>query len=108
MSFQWVYAILNAINIVKDVEKDYKYDVESILYAFASKFLNGKDLERVKGELRMTELGRSLMQEGEKKKAIEIARNLLDILSIEMIAKKTGLTLDEVKKLKEEVDTEKN
>ncbi len=35
---------------------------------------------------------------------MEIAKNLLDILSIEMIAKKTGLTLEEVKKLKEEAE----
>jgi hypothetical protein len=31
-----------------DINKDYKYDVESILYVFANKFLSGKDLERVK------------------------------------------------------------
>ncbi|MBU5483402.1 DUF4351 domain-containing protein [Clostridium sp. MSJ-11] len=59
--------ILNAIKIVKDINKDYKYDVESILYAFANKFLNGKDLEKVKEELRMTELGKSLIQEGIEK-----------------------------------------
>ena len=40
---------------------------------------------------------------GEKKKAIEIAKGLLDILSIEIIAQKTGLTVDEVKALKDEV-----
>ncbi len=56
--------ILNAIEIVKDINKDYKHDVESILYAFANKFLNGKDLEKVKEELKMTELGKSLIQEG--------------------------------------------
>lgn len=44
------------------------------------------------------------MDEGGKAKAIEIAKNLLDILSIEMIAKKTGLTVEEVCKLKEEVE----
>lgn len=59
--------ILNAIKIVKDVDKDYKYDVESILYAFANKFLSGKDLEKVREELRMTELGKSLIQEGIEK-----------------------------------------
>ena len=52
----------------------------------------------------MTELGRSLKQEGieegERKKALEIAKELLDILSIEMIAKKTGLTVEEVEALK--------
>lgn len=100
--------ILRAIHIVKDINKDYKYDIESILYAFASKFLTGKDLEKVKEELRVTELGRSLKQEGieegreegKKQKAAEIAKELLDILSVEMIAKKTGLTVEEVEALK--------
>ncbi|MBC2579184.1 DUF4351 domain-containing protein [Clostridium sp. DJ247] len=59
--------ILNAIKIVKDLNKDYKYDVQSILYAFANKFLSGKDLEKVKEGLRMTELGKSLIQEGIEK-----------------------------------------
>jgi hypothetical protein len=94
--------ILNAIRIVKNIDKDYRHDVESILYAFANKFLEGKDLEKVKEEIKMTELGKSLIEEGKEEKAKEIARELLDILSIEMIAKKTGLSIEEVKKLKEE------
>ncbi|MGL5753171.1 MAG: hypothetical protein ACRCXT_21690, partial [Paraclostridium sp.] len=84
--------------------------MESILYAFANKFLSGKDLEKVKEELRVTEIGKSLIEEGKeeginegkKEKAVEIARGLLDILSIEIIAQKTGLTVDEVKALKDE------
>ncbi|NFN86121.1 DUF4351 domain-containing protein [Clostridium sporogenes] len=59
--------IINAIQVVKDVNNDYRYDVESILYAFANKFLSGKDLDKVKEELRMTELGKSLIQEGIEK-----------------------------------------
>lgn len=50
----------------------------------------------------MTEIGKSLIEEGKRKKAIEIARNLLDVLSIEMIANKTGLSVEEVKSLKDE------
>lgn len=108
--------ILNAIRIVKNIDKEYRYDVESILYAFANKFLEGKDLEKVKEEIKMTELGKSLIEEGKregikegkeegkKEKAKEIARELLDILSIELIAKKTGLTIEEVKKLKEDME----
>lgn len=92
--------ILQAIRLVKDVDKNYRYDVESILYAFANKFLDKADLEKVKEELRVTEIGRSLVEEGKKEKAIEIARELLDILSVEMIAKKTGLTVEEVEELK--------
>lgn len=52
----------------------------------------------------MTELGKSLKNEGREEGIREIAKNLLDILSVEMIAKKTGLTIEEVCKLKEEVE----
>lgn len=40
------------------------------------------------------------LEEGEKKKALEIAKNLLDILDNETIAVKTGLTLDEIENLR--------
>lgn len=39
-------------------------------------------------------------EEGEKKKAIEIAKNLMDILDNETIAIKTGLTLEEIENLR--------
>ena len=94
--------IINAIRIVKDIDKKYRYDVESILYAFANKFLDEKDLEKVREEIKMTELGKKLIEEGKEEKAKEIARELLDILSIEMIAEKTGLTIEEVKRLRED------
>lgn len=38
--------------------------------------------------------------EGEYHKAIDIAKSLLDLLDIEIIAEKTGLTIDEIKNLK--------
>lgn len=37
---------------------------------------------------------------GEQKKAIEIAKNLLDVLDIKTIAEKTGLTIEELIELK--------
>ncbi|NFE95167.1 hypothetical protein FDF86_08460 [Clostridium botulinum] len=40
------------------------------------------------------------IQEGQYKKAIEVARNLLDVLDDETIALKTGLNIDEIKKLR--------
>ncbi|KAJ48737.1 hypothetical protein BD780_000867 [Clostridium tetanomorphum] len=89
--------ILNAIRIVKDINKDYKYDVESILYAFANKFLSGIDLEKVKEELKMTELGKSLIQEGKKEKAIEIAKKAIKKgLDNEIIKELTDLDIDEI------------
>jgi predicted transposase/invertase (TIGR01784 family) len=39
--------------------------------------------------------------EGEKRKAIDIARSLLDVLDVETIAQKTGLSLEEVRQLAE-------
>ncbi len=42
----------------------------------------------------------SAMEEGENKKAIEIAKNLLDVLDIETISRKTGLSVEKVKSLK--------
>ncbi|WP_346868480.1 Rpn family recombination-promoting nuclease/putative transposase [Clostridium sp. UBA1353] len=41
------------------------------------------------------------IEKGEKNKAIEIAKNLLDILDDETISIKTGLTIEEVKRLRE-------
>jgi predicted transposase/invertase (TIGR01784 family) len=41
------------------------------------------------------------LQEGEKRKALEIAENLLDVLDPELIAQKTGLTLAEIQDLRE-------
>ena len=39
------------------------------------------------------------IQEGRKEERKELARSLLDVLDIETIAKKTGLTVEEVKAL---------
>jgi len=41
------------------------------------------------------------IEKGEKNKAIEIAKNLLDILDDETISIKTGLTIEEVKRLRD-------
>ena len=37
--------IIKSIRIVKSSDNEYKYDIESMLYAFADKFLKGKDLQ---------------------------------------------------------------
>ena len=98
--------ILSAIKMTMNIDKEYRYDIQSILYAFANKFLEGKDLEKVKEELKMTELGKSLInegvEEGKKKKAIEIAKEAIAMgLEDERIIKLTGLTQEELNLLKE-------
>lgn len=40
--------IIRSIRILKSIDIEYKHDVESMIYAFADKFLQGKDLEKVK------------------------------------------------------------
>ena len=59
--------IIKSIRLVKKIDNEYRYDVESILYVFADKFLNGKDLEKVKEEISMTKLGEILVEDGIKK-----------------------------------------
>ena len=45
------------------------------------------------------------IEEGKLEEKIEIARNLLDVLDDETIAKKTGLSIEEVKKLREKINS---
>ncbi|MGL5822182.1 MAG: hypothetical protein ACRCYE_11300 [Sarcina sp.] len=47
------------------------------------------------------------LEKGELKKAIEIARNLLDLLDDETIAKKTGLSINDVTELRENFENNK-
>ncbi|AMV10047.1 hypothetical protein GT3570_03685 [Geobacillus thermoleovorans] len=44
------------------------------------------------------------VKQAEKQKAIEIAKNLLDVLPIHEVAKRTGLTVAEVADLAKEMD----
>ena len=89
--------ILNTIKILKDIDITYRHDVESIIYAFANKFLSGKDLERVKEELKVTELGKSLIDEGKKEKAIEIAKKaILKGMDNETIQDLTDLSIEDI------------
>ena len=69
----------------------------------ADKFLEKIDLDEVRSEMRMTELGKMLYEEAEKKVKLESAKNLLGILNDELIAEKIGIPLEDVLKLKEEM-----
>ena len=83
--------------ILNDIDITYRHDVESIIYAFANKFLSGKDLERVKEELKVTELGKSLIDEGKKEKAIEIAKKaILKGMDNETIQDLTDLSIEDI------------
>ena len=97
--------IIKSIRLVKKIDNEYRYDVESMLYAFADKFLDGKDLEKVKEEISMTKLGEMLVEDGIKKgkiegkeeQAIETAKVAIKKgLSDELICELTGLTESQI------------
>ena len=100
--------IIKSIKLIKRINDEYKYDIESMLYAFADKFLDGKDLEKVKEEISMTKLGEMLVEDGikkgEEKKAIEIAKTAIkEGMSDELIAKLTGLTESQVSIIRQSI-----
>ena len=59
----------------------------------------------------MSPLGQKIFNEGNEEGKIEkqreIARNLLDVLNDQMIAKKCDLSLEEVKQLRKEYENKK-
>ena len=59
----------------------------------------------------MSPLGQKIFNEGIEERKIEkqreIARNLLDVLNDQMIAKKCDLSLEEVKQLRKEYENKK-
>lgn len=73
-----------------------------MIYAFADKFLQGKDLEKVKEELSMTELGRMLVEDGIKKGKEEGKAELL----IKQLIKKFKKLPDEYQKNIKELSPE--
>ena len=63
----------------------------------AEKFLDSVTTEQLKEAVGMTRLGQMMYQDGVETTKITIAKNLMDILSDELIAKKLELPLDTVK-----------
>jgi len=81
-------------------KKDYEHYLESLSDS-ESFYLNTFTLGKIEGILEGREEGREEgLAEGEKKKALEIAKQLLDVLDAETVSRKTGLTLEKIEKLK--------
>ena len=98
---------------LKKIDNECRYDVESMLYAFADKFLDGKDLEKVKEEISMTKLGEMLVEDGIKKgkiegkeeQAIETAKVAIkEGMSDELITKLTGLTESQISIIRKSIN----
>lgn len=105
--------IKSAYHIVSEsacLKTEEKSKLEAVIYAMADKFLESVEMEEIEEMMKMTRLGQKLFQngveEGEsigaEKAKLENAKNLLDILTVEVIAERIGLPLETVQKLKEE------
>lgn len=105
--------IEESIELVKfiDSEEEQLALIAGILTA-TDKFIEKNYDKRVREWLTMTKVDKIYQEEKEKaiekvteevrkKEKLDLARNLMDVLSVEMIAKKTGLSIEEVENLKE-------
>ena len=94
--------IESALELSTDIsDKEVKIQCQTILLSLALKF-NIEISDELGRKIRMSPLGQKIFNEGQLEKQKEIAKNLMDILNDEMIAKKCDLSLDEVKKLRKE------
>lgn len=113
MGGQWTQTerIKEAITLSHSItNSEDKANIQSILFAFASKFLSSSDLESVKEAILMTQLGQMIYddgkedgrQEGRQLGKIEMVIMLLDVLSDDLLAEISGLSLAELANLRAE------
>ncbi|KZL88568.1 transcriptional regulator [Clostridium magnum] len=107
--------IKDTIELAKEVDDERnQYFIIAGVLTSTDKFIDEEYANMVRSWLKMTKVEKIFEKEkeeamketrsqAEKDKATEIAKNLMDILSVEMISKKTGLSIEEVEKLKEEM-----
>jgi len=118
---KWIYFIKNAENL-EMIPKEFKNQEFKEAFEIAKQtawnkeelevyeYIALKEADEInalrtaerKGEKRGLEKGlQKGKEEGRKEKAIEIAKNLLDVLDSKTISEKTGLSIEEIEKLKD-------
>ena len=103
------FAITNSVReTIPEAEK-----IEAVVYAMAEKFMDSVTIEQLKEAVGMTRLGQMMyndgieegmkqgIEQGIESTQIKIASNLLNDLPDEIIAEKTGLSLEKIKELGE-------
>lgn len=99
--------IESALELSTDIsDKEVTIQCQTILLSLALKF-NVEISDELGRKIRMSPLGQKIFNEGQLEKQKEIAKNLMDILNDEMIAKKCDLSLEEVKQLRKEYKDKK-
>ncbi|MGL4873275.1 MAG: Rpn family recombination-promoting nuclease/putative transposase [Clostridium sp.] len=87
---------------LKAIKNWIKNTTEEKLAKTATEVLNSRKEEVLTMVANNAFMLKELKDEGKKEKQIEIAKNLLDVLEDEIIAKKTGLDIEKVIKLRKE------
>ena len=95
--------IVNCIDLSKQiVDISEFYQIRAMLYLIAEKFLSEYEMEKIK---EMMGMRFRLAEMWQKDKAVEIAKNLIiEGMNLELIAKATGLAIEELEELKVEVE----
>ncbi len=98
--------IEQSIDLSKMIDEEAQSQIIAMLYVFAEKFIaDAERLLKVKEKISMMALGQMLVEDGRKEEKIEIAKNALQEGSpVDFVAKITGLTIEAIKKLKEELN----
>ncbi|WP_018663910.1 hypothetical protein [Heyndrickxia acidiproducens] len=107
--------IIQSVELAKRMKNEHtSVQVIAGILTSTDKFIDQGYAKKVREWLRLTKVGRIFeeekqeavreaeeraRQEAEKEAAIKIAKSLLEILTPEVVAEKTGLTIDEVKKI---------
>jgi hypothetical protein len=74
--------------------------LENLSSYMNDKYCKYSDIEKEVAHMVKTFIDPKIQEEARKEERIIIAKNLLDVLDVETIAKKIGLTVDEIEKLK--------
>ena len=110
---EWLLAINDSLDEQVDETHYHKACVQKVFASIQKNTLTPEDRARMKDEYSEDELRREEWdkaeqkgheegrEEGAKIKALDIARNLLDVLDDATIAKKTGLTVTEILQLRQ-------
>lgn len=102
--------IVEAITLSKSInDKENQNNSLALLYAFAEKFVNNDNMNKVKEVFQMTELGKLLKQEGieegiERGRKEGLKEGLVKT-SIKLLTKKFGILPDDIKNKIENSDT---
>lgn len=91
------------ITMALNFNKTYQRSIQTLLVAFANKFLSDDELASIEEDLKMTDLIKKFINEGLEQGLQEgkilTAKNLLGLLSEEVIAEKTDLPLEKIHEL---------